>query len=318
NRNMLLGQAYPATLGATAPDENIGHLKVWGWEAALNWQDKKGSVGYRIGGSVTENQNKLLRYGGANLLQPGFVAAVEGYPLNSYFGLEYAGRAQTNEQLTAYRPLASGNNVGMPITTATLPGVRLGDNMFVDRNGDGKLTSPDDLKYLGRNDPRYSYAINLGADWKGFDFTAILQGVGERTIFRQGAWRVPYESIFRGQTNTWYGNTWTPDHTDAYYPNLAANQNGVNYNTYNYQASDWSVENGAYVRLKNAVLGYSLPTGLTKRLGAERIRVYYAGSDLWEKSNIRDGWDPEVTREADRFGRYPFFRLHTFGVNFTF
>ncbi|GAB3574010.1 TonB-dependent receptor [Spirosoma luteolum] len=324
NRNMLLGQTFPAVLGATAPAANIGHLKTWGWEAALNWNDRIGQVGYRLGASLTDNQNILLNYGGSNVLNQGFNSAVEGYPLGSYFGLEYAGRIQTAEQLAAARALAPGNNIRMPLTTATLPGVRLGDNSFRDLNGDGKLTVPGDLKYLGRDDPRYSFALNLGADWKGFDFMAVFQGVGQRTIFREGNWRVPFGSVFQGQTDFWVGNTWTPTNTDAYYPILSASQNATTYNLYNYQISDWAVENGSYVRLKNLAVGYTLPAGITKRLRVDRLRVYYSGNDLWELSHIRDGWDPEATRNVGRannettFTRYPFFRLHTVGVNLTF
>ncbi|WP_461139295.1 TonB-dependent receptor [Spirosoma pomorum] len=330
NRNMLLRQTYPAVLGATAPSDNIGHLKTWGWEATLQWRDNIGSFNYRIGGNLTDNQNRLLSFGGANIINQGFNGAVEGYSLGSYFGLEYAGRIQTAEQLAAYRPLATGNNVNMPIGafnadgSVRVPGVRLGDNMFRDLNGDGKLTVPGDLKYLGRDDPRYSFALNLGADWKGFDFQAVFQGVGQRTIFREGNWRVPFGSIFQGQTDFWVGDTWTPNNTGATYPVLSAGQNGTTYNAYNYQISDWSVQNGAYVRLKNLVVGYSLPQAITKRIRVERFRIYYSGNDLWEVSKIKDGWDPEVTRSVGRANsdaitsRYPFFRLHTVGVNLTF
>ncbi|QDK81035.1 TonB-dependent receptor [Spirosoma sp. KCTC 42546] len=324
NRNMLLGQTFPAVLGATAPTANIGHLKTWGWEGSIQWNDRVGQFGYRVGASLTDNQNTLVSYGGANVINQGYNTAVEGYPIGSYFGLEYAGRIQTAEQLATYRPLATGNNISMPVTTATVPGVRLGDNMFRDLNGDGKLTVPGDLKYLGRDDPRYSFAINLGADWKGFDFQAVFQGVGQRTIFREGNWRVPFGSIFQGQTDFWVGKTWTPTNTDAYYPVLSTGQNGTTYNTYNYQISDWSVENGAYVRLKNLVVGYTLPTSITRKIGVDRFRIYYSGNDLWEITHIRDGWDPEATRNVGRANsengitRYPFYRLHTVGVNLTF
>lgn len=330
NRNMLLGQTYAAVIGATAPAGNIGHLKTWGWEMALQWRDHVGSVNYRIGGSLTDNQNRLLSYGGANIINPGYNTAVEGYPIGSYFGLEYAGRIQNQEQLAATSAMAAGNNISMPIASynadgsVKVPGVRLGDNMFRDLNGDGKLTTPGDLKYLGRDDPRYSFALNVGADWKGFDFQAVFQGVGQRTIFREGNWRVPFGSIYQGQTNFWVGNTWTPTHTDAYYPVLSAGQNGTTYNNYNYQISDWSVQNGAYVRLKNLVFGYSLPQAIIKKIRVERLRIYYSGNDLWEISHIKDGWDPEATRNVGRANsdattsRYPFYRLHTVGVNLTF
>jgi hypothetical protein len=130
---------------------------------------------------------------------------------------------------------------------------------------------------------------------------------------------VPFGSIFQAQSDFWVGKTWTPTNTDAYYPILTTGQNGTGgLNTWNYQVSDWSVENGAYIRLKNLVLGYTIPEAITKRFGTTRLRVYYAGSDLWESTKIRDGWDPEATRGVSSLERYPFYRLHTAGLNLTF
>jgi len=105
---------------------------------------------------------------------------------------------------------------------------------------------------------------------------------------------------------------------------LSVGQNGTTYNTYNYQVSTWSVENGAYVRLKNLVLGYTIPQHIIQKAKIQKLRIYFSGNDLWEASHIRDGWDPEATRNVGRannestFSRYPFYRYMTFGVNVTF
>lgn len=335
NINMLLGQTYPAVLGATAPALNIGDLKTWGWEGSLTWRDRLGKdLSYSISVNMTDNQNKLVHYGGANVLTNGYNSTVEGYALGSYFGLEYGGRIQTQKQLDAYNaqyaPTASTNNVNLPVPTplaspaGQLSGLRPGDNMFRDVNGDGKLSigtntkNPGDLVYLGRDDPRYSFGINLGVQWKGFDFLTIFQGVGKRTIFRTSNWRVPYGTVFQGQSNAWWGNTWTSDHPNAFFPNLHSNGNSI-INTYNYQISSWSVENGAYLRLKNLVVGYTVPQRLMSRLkSVQKIRFYFSGSDLWEITHIHDGWDPEATRTVSTNERYPFYRYITFGANVTF
>ena len=335
NTNMLLGQTYPGVLGATAPALNIGDLKTWGWEGSLTWRDRVGKdLSYSVSVNMTDNQNKLVHYGGANVLSNGFNPVVEGYPLNSYFGLQYAGRIQTQKQLdaynSAYAPAASTNNIGLPVPTplaapaGQLSGLRPGDNMFKDANGDGKLSigtntkNPGDLVYLGKDDPRYSFGVNLGVQWKGFDFLTIFQGILKRTIFRTSNWRVPYGTVFQGQSNAWWGNTWTPDNPNAFFPNLHSNGNSA-INTYNYQISSWSVENGAYLRLKNLVIGYTLPQGVMSRLkSVQKIRFYFSGSDLWEISHIHDGWDPEATRTVATNERYPFYRYITFGANVTF
>jgi len=335
NKNMLISVTYPGVLGASAPQSNNGDLETWGWEGQLTWKDNIGQVKYSVSANITDSQNKLVYYNGTPLLGQGYNAAVEGYPLGSYFGLKYAGRIQTQGQLDDYNkyynPGGVTNTIGLPIASplSNLPGqnsgLRPGDNMFADVNGDGKLTTGTstsdmgDLVYLGSDVPRYTFGLNIGLQWKGFDFYSIFQGVGKRTIFRANGsannWRTPYTALGQAQAEAWVGKTWSPTNTDAYFPNL--HTNGIN--AYNYQASTWSVENGAYVRLKNIVLGYTLPKALMeKNKTISSVRVYISGSDLWEHSGINDGWDPETTRTTQGNERYPFYRYLTLGANITF
>jgi TonB-linked SusC/RagA family outer membrane protein len=336
NKNMLLPQTYPAVLGANAPTANIGHLKVWGWEMALGWKDRAGNVSYYINGTLTDNDNKLVNYGGRNVVTAG-LQTIEGYPLGSYFGYVYGGRIQTDKQAEDYAKLVPGSSIGnMPSATQMIKGI----NMFRDVNGDGKLTNaganqyllgkkdangnpiPDgDVVYLGRSDARYVFGLNMGAEWKGFDFSAIFQGVGQRNIFRRSDWSTPFGTIWQGHGNWWVGKTWTPENPDAPLPILttATNKGFGGYAAYNYQISDWSMQNGAYVRLKNLVVGYTLPQAISQKAKIEKLRVYFSGNDLWEITKVEDNWDPEQTAGISGGAqRYPFFRLLTFGVNVTF
>lgn len=333
NNNMLLNRTYPAVLGASAPQGNNGELKTWGWELSLNWSDQIGKIRYRIGGNISDNQNKLVNFGGQTIIgsgNRGYNNAVEGYPIGSYFGLVYAGRIQSQKELDDYRKFITGNNVGMPSGATTAQAnnrLALGDNMFKDLNGDGKITFPEDAVLLGRDDPRFSYSFNGGVDWNGVDFSFIFQGVGKRTIIRDGNWRMPAAVIFQAQNEAFVNQWWTPTRTDASLPRISTTGT---INNYNYFPSDWVAENGAYIRLKNVVLGYTLPQNLTKRARIERLRVYFSGSDLWESSKIKDGWDPESTRTVSNGGdaennnvstfsqRYPFYRYYTVGLNLSF
>jgi TonB-linked SusC/RagA family outer membrane protein len=337
NENMLVSVTYPGTLGASAPQSNSGDLKTWGWEAIVTYRDHIGKVKFSLSGNITDSQNKLVHYSGVSLISGGYNQTVEGYPLGSYFGLKYGGKLQSQAQVDAYNnyyaPGGVINTIGLPAATplanqaGKFTGLRPGDNWFQDVNHDGKLTAGTsnkdlgDYVYLGSDVPRYTFGFNMGAQWKGFDFYAIFQGVGKRTIFRGGSannWRVPFTSIFQMQTNSWVGNVWSPQTPNAYYPNLhSALNNGIN--NYNYQASSWSVENGAYLRLKNVVLGYTLPKSLMERTKTfSSVRIYLAGSDLWELTGIHDGWDPETTRTATGNERYPFYRYLTLGANIVF
>lgn len=335
NRNMLLDRTFPSVLGATAPRGNNGELETKGFEFALNWKDRIGEVTYNIGGNISDSRNTLVNFGNQTLIAAdngdlrGFNRAVQGYPLNSYFGLEYGGRIQTSEQLDAARTVARrGSNVyptGTDYTNKTNT-LQLGDNMYVDRNGDGRISFPEDAMYLGTDDPRYSFGISGGVQWKGFDFSFILQGVAKRSIQRTGNWRLPVQTIFQAQNDAFRGQTWLPTRTDAYYPRSSATGT---INNSNYFASDWQTESGSYLRLKNLVVGYTLPVTFTQKASLKRVRVYFSGNDLWEITKIKDGWDPEAPRTVNNTadannnnvatfsGRFPFYRYLTFGVNVT-
>jgi TonB-linked SusC/RagA family outer membrane protein len=311
NNNMLLQQEYPSALGASAPPANIGKFEAKGWEGMLNWRDRIGDFSYNIGGTVTWAENKIVDYGGRNLMVQGFRRDVEGYPLNSIYGLKYAGRIQTPEQAQAYlEKYNAGNGIGLTSR------VGVGDNMYEDVNGDGLLNT-EDLVFLGSDDPKLSYSFNAGASYKGFDISVIFQGAGERSIFREDLnWRIPFRSVYLNTTDQSLNDHWTPATPNGHYAKYSTDGT---VNSYNYQASSWSVENGAYLRLKNIVLGYTIPEKLAAKTKAfSRLRVYVAGQDLWEISHIKDGWDPEATRTVSTFQRYPFNRFFTAGVNATF
>lgn len=321
NNNMLISVDYPGILGDKAPKANKGKFEAKGWELNLNWADRIGQVKYHIGGMITYATNKVLDIGATSVISAGFKSVQEGYPLNSYFGYRYMGKIQTQEQLQKYTDYyMSGNTLNW---TGSL---RLGDNMFEDVNHDGKINEKD-LVYLGSDDPKLSYSFNLGAEWKGIDISAMFQGVGRRTIFRDGSatgtnsWRVPMSAIYQNTTTQSIGKTWSPENRDAYYPTYT---NTEWLNKYNYQISTWSVEDGAYLRLKNLTIGYTLPQSVIKKLQPlNRLRIYFTGTDLWETSKVRDGWDPEQSRTAyddhnNPLGRYPFNRTFTIGVDATF
>ena len=321
NNNMLISVQYPGILGDNAPKANKGKFEAKGWELNVNWADKIGQMKYHVGGMITYATNKVLDYGSTEVMSAGFKEVKQGYPLNSYFGYRYIGKIQTQEQLQKYTDYYYSGN-----TLSWTGSLRLGDNMFEDVNHDGKINEKD-LVYLGTNDPKLSYSFNLGAEWKGIDVSAMFQGVGRRTIFRDGSatgtnsWRVPMSAIYQNTTNQSVGKTWSPEHPNAYYPTYT---NIKWINQYNYQISSWSVEDGAYLRLKNLTIGYTLPQSVIKSLKPlSRLRVYFTGTDLWETSKIRDGWDPEQSRNAyddhnNPLGRYPFNRTFTIGVDATF
>lgn len=316
NNNMLISAQYPGVLGDNSPQQNMGKFKANGWEGNVTWSDKIGEVAYHVGGTITYATNELVDYGTTSILSPGLKGTQQGYPLNSYFGYLCLGKIQNEEQLKKYTTYyQKGNSIGWD------GDLRLGDNMYADVNGDGKLTT-EDVVYLGTNDPKLSFSFNAGAEWKGIDVSIVFQGVGKRSVMRDAggdSWRIPGKAHWLNTTTQSIGNVWSPENPGAYYPTLS-NINWIN--VYNYQISSWSIEDASYLRLKNLTIGYTFPEAWMKRTGfVSKLRVYFTGADLWEHTNIKDGWDPEQAQKLSSdnvFARYPFSRSYTFGLNVTF
>ena len=312
NDNMLVGISYPSLIGDAAPSTNNGVFRAWGYEGMIQWKDHVGDFSYSVGGTFTFARNKLVDLGGDAAITAGsYVSNREGYPLNSLFGLRYGGKIETQAQRDAYvKKYYTGNTIGMPTD------LRIGDNMFVDENGDGKITELDYV-YLGSDTPEIQYSVNVGVAWKGLDLSIVMQGAANRTVFNGvNNWTVPMRALYTNTTNHTVGNIWSPTNPDGYYPTYT---NKSNINAYNYQASTWSVSDGAYIRLKNVSLGYTIPDKLFKEgKGVSGCRIYLTGTDLWEYSKILDGWDPEARSNPSTTSRYPFLRTFTFGVNLTF
>lgn len=312
NNNMLVSITLPGTLGDAAPSANKGKFKDYGWEGTLNYSGKVGPVDIHAGGTITFARNKLTEFDGSTVKSSGYTSNMVGYGISSLFGLRYAGKIQNEEQLAAYKALYFENNgIGMPSN------LRVGDNMYCDENGDGRLDENDYI-YLGSSNPELSYSFNFGAAWKGIDLNVVFQGAGNRFIYRGSDtnWTVPFRGLYMNNLKSSIGETWTAENQDAYY---APYTNDANINSYNYQASSLTAQDGRYLRLKNITVGYTFPKKLlAKTRIIESLRIYYTGTDLWETTKIKDGWDPESKIAKSGTSLYPFTRNHTFGLNVTF
>ena len=312
NNNMLVSVTLPATLGDAAPSANKGKFKDYGWEGQITYTGKVGQVEIHAGGTFTFARNELTEYEGTTVKSSGYTSNMVGYGISSLFGLRYAGKIQNEEQLAAYTALYYPNNgIGMPSN------LRVGDNMYCDENGDGKLDENDYI-FLGSSEPEISYSFNFGAAWKGIDVNVVFQGAANRFIYRGNDtnWTVPYRGLYMNNLKSSTGNTWSTENPDAYY---APYTNDSNINQYNYQASSLTAQDGRYLRLKNITVGYTFPKNLLNKVGfIEGLRIYYTGTDLWETTKIEDGWDPESKIAKSGTSLYPFTRNHTFGLNVTF
>jgi TonB-linked SusC/RagA family outer membrane protein len=304
NKDMLAPLQVSSAIGVTPSTYNVADLKTWGWEINVQWKDKLGTdFSYFVNANLSDNKNKILKYNGQSTVQSGLNSIIEGMPFNTIYGYQAQGYFQNAGDLVGHA--FQDNKTGV------------GDIKYQDINGDGvissglgRLNDHGDLVNLGSSEPRYSYGINLGFDYKGFDFSAFFQGVGKRNILLDPnavlplleSWLTPLKDNL---------DYWTPDNPNARYPRpyLKGTQNSV-------QSSHW-LANAAYIRLKNLQIGYTLPASFGKKTNINKVRVYFSGQDLWETTKMwNKNYDPESPFSANYV--YPLFRNYTLGLSVTF
>ncbi|GHU68584.1 SusC/RagA family TonB-linked outer membrane protein [Bacteroidia bacterium] len=314
NINMLIGLTYPAQIGADVPASNNGKMTTKGFEINLTWSDKIGKdFKYSLTGNLADAKTVIDYIDGGsaiNVFGPTF--ARQGYPINAYFGYVYDGVIRSQEELDAYKETFP--NGGLPADLG------IGDAKYLDANGTGHFdrSGTENLVYIGSQDPRYTYGINLNMEYKGFDFTTFFQGVGDIWTFR--ADNKPFVAWWNNASSGFYGNTYNNNpesplyNSGAYYPRIMA---GGDVKTYNWdRMSTMNVINQAYCRLKNISLGYTFPQQWLDKAGISKLRVYVTGTDLWEWVKNDDGYDPE--RIGDNYKKHPAVRSVSFGINLNF
>ncbi len=308
NDNMLANVTLPNLVGITVPKSNVGTLKSWGWELEIGYRNRIGDVNFNASVSVSDSDNKVVSYKGQNVINEGAVGILEGYPLNTIWGYRTGGLWSSRDEYLAYKEAHPGYR---SFNDAKVSG---GDMIYLAQGepdhtiGAGGATpdDPGDLVCLGTSNSRYFYTLNLGAQWKGFDVSVMLQGVGKRKVFVEPAILAPLNRTYE-MPWTIMTDYWTEDNPNASLPRLYSGD------AFNYKASDRWLQDGSYIRLKNVTLGYTVPVS---RKVIERLRVYITGDDVWEHTKMVKVFDPEVGNKPTA-NYYPFFRTWTFGINLT-
>jgi len=190
-----------------------------------------------------------------------------------------------------------------------------GDAIIRDVNEDGVI-SDGDMTYIGKAIPDYTYGVNISLAYKGLDLNMFGAGVGGNDIFT-----VLYraDTPMRNSLRYYYDNAWTPDNKNASMP---APQAVVN--DWHFWGSSASMFSGAYFKIKQIQVGYTLPEEITRKALINRLRFYVSLDDFFTFTNY-PGVDPEtatVSTAPERAGfdngTYPQSRKITFGFNLTF
>lgn len=306
---MLMTMSIPSYVGEAKPIGNVGDMENSGLEFELGYKWRAGDANFGIKGNATYLKNKLIKYGNdtgfANLDSfqgAGTITrAQNGLPFPFFYGYKTAGVFQNMAEVQAYT-----NADGGLIQPDAVPG----DVRFVDVNGDGKINADDETN-IGNGTPKWTFGLSFNAEWKGFDFNMFWQGVTGVDVFDA----THRTDIASSNYPSWMLQRWTGEGTSNKYPRL---KNG---DANNWQSSDLYIYDGAYLRLKNISLGYTLPRNLSQKFFVERLRFFVMAENLLTFTKYH-GYDPEISSGGTSlgvdYGVYPQARTWTVGFNLSF
>ncbi|CAN5149235.1 TonB-dependent receptor [soil metagenome] len=308
--DILVDLTIPGFLGngpGVRKTVNAGSILNSGIELSLNWNDQiNENLSYRVGFIGSTLHNKVLTIGGSagvdSTLVGGFLGdgrpatlSREGLPIGAFYGYKTDGIFQNKQELDAYPHLSQAG---------------IGDLRFVDVNNDGVLDA-NDRTYLGSPIPDYIFGINLSVQFKNLDFSLDFQGqIGNKILNGKELVRPDPYNFEQRVFNRWRGE------------GTSNTEPRPSFGGYNYNISDHFIQDGSFGRLRNVILGYSLPQAISSRLKMQQVRFYIGGTNLLTFTRFT-GYTPEIASEdvlsngIDR-GAYPVSAIYSAGLNINF
>ncbi|PWJ40801.1 SusC/RagA family TonB-linked outer membrane protein [Sediminitomix flava] len=324
--DMLVRVPIPSYSGYVSdPYTNAGIIENKGFEIDLGYKGQIGSdFKYSVNVNLSSIKNEVIELGSDNPITAGYVALINtdvtrteaGGAVGQFFGYEVEGVFQSQEE--ADNSAQAGEGVGAG-------DFKFKDQLTVDTNGDGipdeadGVINGDDRTLIGNPNPDLFYGINLGMSYKRWDATFFFQGVQGGDLF----------NAFKYYNYATHKNyALTNDYKDHWTAQNGSNELfGLNSATVeqNLRPSDFYVEDGSYLRLKNMQIGYTFPENAIK--GVKNLRLYFSGQNLFTITKYT-GLDPEVgglgtgsggtLNQGVDYGRYPQSRVLSIGANVTF
>lgn len=330
-KNMIVPSGGVAlTFGSSAPKGNYGSLRTRGWEIALDYNHRfKNGLGINAMFTLSDAQTEITAYGTTREIDDWYVGKtygeIWGYRTDRLYQKEdfvydasgelvkvwalngkevpegTAGAKQMNK-------LSDPNGVYQDFLQTGTFVFGPGDVKYTDLDGDGKISNgsgtvddPGDKEVIGNSTPRFEYGLRLGADYKGFDISVFMQGIGKREIWGDGFLAIPgYNTGDGAIPNAVASDYWTESNTDAFYAR-PWNQAGSN-NAYNYYKQSRYLLDMSYFRIKNITLGYSLPESIIKKVRMQKARVYLALENFFTFDNLNGlPIDPEAINGYSMF-----------------
>lgn len=320
------GKTLPGSFGQSAANTNSGNLRTRGWELGINFNKAiTNDVSVYADLTLSDYTTEVTEWNNTTKLLGSYYS---GQKIGEIWGLTTEGLIQSSDNVDATGLIVNGVDY-TDIRKGTFK-YGAGDVMYKDLDGDGKITrgngtaeDPGDLSVIGNTTPKYQYGMRLGGAFYGFDVDAFFQGVGERQYWATSDLVLP----FYNRTDAMYGHMndyWTPDNTDAYYPNPYPNHAANAFGAYapgsnNFVAQSRYLLNMSYLRLKSLTVGYTIPEHVTKKIGIDKLRPYVSGLNLVTWKNGKLPVDPEINDTEAAWGRtFPYAKTWSLGVQITF
>lgn len=297
--------SIPDTYGRDKAAENYAEQTWNGFEVSMRYSNHINKVNYTVSANLGYVKDQWVKYDEAENL-PAWKSRI-GHPNGFLKGYIAEGIIRTQEQLDAL-PEDFTQFGKKP---------RLGQILYKDirstneeLGADGKVDT-NDWDYLSRkSNPRINYGFGLNLEWKGLSIDALFQGVGGydrmvKTNNGDGVFQVGDRPYFE----LWAGDVWSPENPNAKYPAATGEWS----EDYGAAGSTFWIRNGAYLRLKNLNIAYTLPKQWYQNSGLSSVQVFGNGTNLFCISGM-DEMDPE----QEKLDSYPIMRTFTVGLNVNF
>ena len=292
-KDLLFSVSVPSELGFTSVVTNGGNVMNRGLEFELGWRDRINDFRYSVTANFSSLKNEVLSLAEGATPQYKTDASSTNYKIRTAF-----------EEGHSIWYLNGFIYEGMDAN---------GDPIYKDVSGDGQIGT-DDMVDIGRTTPSYTYGINITAAWKGFDFMLNGYGQGGNKIIP-----VLHRTGFKNGLKYYLDEARTPENPGGSIPHPEK----ILSPDVPFWSSTGNMFSGAYFRIKQLQLGYTIPANITKKAAISNFRVYVSLDDFFTITNY-PGLDPE-TASTNNFsgagldwGSYPTMKKLILGVNVTF